>query len=210
VKQIGSDRVELRGNLLIITTPVRDLPDWQVRKYRAPLIRFEGRSWRITSRTTLPDGTTRFELAPWDPRDGEIPGPEIEYSPEAVALRDQALAIGRRRSRGTMLLNYVGPLTGFLPARTKNRLEEVYGIDSVVSTKWSVFLEFLVALGAFVLTAIGLMVIALGYPSPIVPMLMVAIGIVTGVDAGVRLSRVLAEERPPPGFYEWLFMRRRG
>ena len=209
VRQIGRDRVELMGDRLTVVTPVAQMPGWEVRRYRAPVIRFDDRTWRITARTTLPDSTTRFELVAWDPGDGEIPGPEIEYSPEAVALRDLASSIGRRHSRGTMLLNYVGPLTGFLPARIKDRFEVVYGIDSVASTKWSIFIQFLVALNAFVLTSIGTMVTGFGVPSPVVPWLMPAIGLVAILDAGVRLGRVLSEERPPPGFYEWLFRGRK-
>jgi hypothetical protein len=209
VRHLGRDLVELRGDSLTITTPVRDLPGWQVRKYRAPVVRFEGRSWRITTRTPLPDRTTRFELVAWDPGDGEIPGSELEYSPESVALRDHALKLGRRRSRGTMLLNYVGPLTGFLPASTKDRLEVRYGIDPGTSTKWSVFIQFLVAIGCFVLTSIGTMVIALGYPSPIAPLVVLAIGVLAAVDGSVRWGRLLSEERPAPGFYEWLFRRRK-
>jgi hypothetical protein len=85
----------------------------------------------------------------------------------------------------------------------------VYGIDCVTSTKWSIFMEFLAALAGFVLASIGTMVIAYGFPSPIVPMTFIGIGVVSAVDAGVRLGRVLSEERPPPGFYEWLFCWRR-
>lgn len=200
--------MELRGDLLIVTTPVRDLAGWQVRTYRAPLIRFEGRSWRITACTTLTDSTTRFELVAWDPGAGEIPGPEIEYSPESVALRDHALTLGRRRSRGTMLLNYISPLTGFLAAGTKHRLEVLYGIDPVTSTQWSVFIQFLAALSCFVLASIGTMVVALGYPGPFPSLLLVAGGVVIAVDGSVRWGRLLSEERPAPGFYEWLFRRR--
>lgn len=206
--RVGSDNVERSGDHLTIVTAA-PMDGWEVRKYRAPVIRYSRRTWRITARTTEPDTRTRYELEAWVPVAGDVTGPEIEYTEDYVALRDQAVAIGRRRSRGTMWLNYVSPLTGFLPARIKNRLEVQYGIDPVTSTKCSIFIEALITLAGFVLGSIGTMVIAFGYPSPIIPALVVGIGTVCGIDAGVRLGRVLSEERPPPGFYEWLFKRRR-
>ncbi len=206
-RRVGADRVEMRGNDLTVITPVRHIAGWDVRKYRAPVVRFDGRTWRITNKTIGADKLTRYELVSWEPLDGELTGPEIDYTPDYVALRDHALAIGRRRSRATMLLNYVGPLTGFLPARTKARLETVYGIDPVVSTRWSVFIQYLVALAAFALGAIGQMVSGFGYSSGIPTLLVLAIGVIAGVDAAVRWGRLFAEERPAPGFYEWLFRR---
>ena len=53
-------------------------------------------------------------------------------------------------------------------------------------------------------------VVAYGYQSGISILLCFAIATVVAVDAGVRWSSLLGEERPPPGFYEWLFKRRRG
>lgn len=209
VRHLGRDRVELAGNRLTIITPVRDLPGWDVRRYRAPVIRFDDRSWRITARTAGPDKTTRYELEPWTPLEGELTGPEIEYTPESVALRDHALEIGRRRSRVTGLLGLVRPLTGFLPARTKDRLETVYGIDPVASTSVSVFIQVIVALCALTMASIAQMVKVYGYSSGISVTLAVAIAVLALPDAAVRWSRIHAEERPAPGFYEWLFRRRR-
>ena len=91
------------------------------------------------------------------------------------------------------------------PARTKDRLETVYGIDPVRSTKASVFIEGIVALGAFVLSSIARMVGAFGSDSGLPTGLFVIIGLVMAVDGAVRWSRLIAEERPAPGFYEWLF-----
>src|SRR5690349_17354263 len=95
-RHLGGDRIEQLGDRLIVITSSSHMPGWEVRKYRAPVIRFEGRSWRITDRIVLPDKSTRFELSAWDPNAGEIPGPEIDYTPDYVAVRDQAFAIGRR------------------------------------------------------------------------------------------------------------------
>ena len=206
-RQIGPDRVEVYPDRLIVTTPLRQIPGWAVRKYRAPIVRFENRTWRIIARSVDPDQRTRYTLVPWEPLDGELPGPEIDYSPDDVALREHADALGRRRSRVTLWLNYVGPLTGFLPARTKAHLEEVYGIDPAVSTRWSVFIEFLVVLGCLVLMSIGQMVRVYGYPSPFPLGLLFGAAVVVAIDAVMRWDRLLGEERPAPGFYEWLIRR---
>ena len=208
-RTVGPDRVDMDGDRLTVVTPARHMAGWEVRKYRAPVILFDGRSWRITDKTIGRDKLTRYDLVAWEPLDGEIPGPEIDYSPDYVALRDHAVDVGRRRSRRTMLFNYVTPLTGFLPARTKDRLEVLYGIDPVASTMWSVFIQFLVTLGSLSLVSIAQMVSAFGYHSGIPARLLLPIAGIAGVDGVVRWSRVIGEERPAPGFYEWLFRRRK-
>jgi fucose permease len=103
----------------------------------------------------------------------------------------------------------VSPLIGFLPARTKARLELTHGVDPVATTFQSVFVEFLITLGAFAMSAIGKMIEALeGHNAGISSKLFVGIAIVVGLDAAMRYDRILREERPPPGFYEWLVTRR--
>jgi hypothetical protein len=188
---------------------------WEVRKYRAAMIRFDGRTWRIGGKTVGADRTIRYELVPWQPGEQDIPGLEIEYTPDYVALRDYTAATGRRRSNVTAGLRIVSPLIGFLSARTKARLEAVYGLDPVAATFQSVFLQFLITIGCFVLATIGMMAMAgaavyrLSGGPGIPAVLLVAIGVAVGIDGAVRYGRILNEERPPPGFYEWLFRRRR-
>jgi hypothetical protein len=212
-RHFGRDRIELDGDRLTIVTPV-GMTGWEVRRYRSPQIRFEGRTWRIVARTRTAERATRYELVAWEPLDGEIPGPEIEYTAEFVAFRDHAGEIGRRRSRVTGALGFVVPFTGFLPARTKDRLETVYGIDPVASTSASVFIEFFLALGAIALATIATMTGAFAFVARLrgsaeLPAFgLIAFAVVLLVDAAVRWSRLEAEERPAPGFYEWLFRRR--
>jgi hypothetical protein len=206
VRRIGRDEIEVRGESLIVTTPVQGMEGWAVSRYRASVIRFDGLTWRVVSKSTGTDRLTRYELVRWDPSSEELTGPEIDYSPDDVALRDHALELGRRRSRGTLMLNLIRPLTGFLSARAKDRLETRYGIDPVASTTASVFIQFLVALGSLALAAIGQVVGAhIGIRVPV----LLAIAAVALLDATVRWSRVLEEVRPAPGFYEWLISRRR-
>jgi hypothetical protein len=72
-----------------------------------------------------------------------------------------------------------------------------------------VFVEFLITLGAFAMSAIGKMIEAHeGHSAGISVKLFVGIGLVFVLDAAMRYDRILREERPPPGFYEWLVTRR--
>ena len=208
VRHFGRDRIELRGDRLTIVTPVAasDMLGWEVRRYRAAVIKFDGRTWKITARSIGPDKTTRYELVAWEPRPGEVTGPEIEYNAEIVALRDVSLDMGRRRSRVTGLLGIISPLTGFLPARTKDRLETIYGIDPVASTFASIWIEVLVAVGGFTVATIAIMVKGFGRDSGLPIRASLVVAVLALVDAAVRWS---SEERPAPGFYEWLFRRRR-
>ena len=175
---------------------------WEVRQYRARVIRFDDRTWRVTGKTTGTDGAIHYELRPWIPGEQDITGHEIEYSAAYVAKRDEARVAGRKRGRTTGWLRYASPIIGFLPAHTKGRLEATYGVDPVSTTFQSVFCEFLISVCAFALAAIP----AIGLPI----YLFIAVAVVAGVDGSYRYSRILAEERPPPGFYEWAFKKRRG
>lgn len=202
---VGSDRVELRENGLTVVSAARHMPGWHVRRYRSPVIHFDNRTWRVVARNTAPDGLTHYDLAAWQPIDGEIPGPEIVYSAEYVALRDYKLAVGRRRGRITLVLNAASPFIGLLPARAKERLEDLYGIDPVASTFASIVMEGVVVLGSFALASIGVMVQVWGANSGLPAIPAVAVGVVLLIDAAARWSRLLGEERPGPGFFEWLF-----
>jgi hypothetical protein len=206
VRHFGRDRVELDGDSLAVVTPVA-MTGWDVRRHRQAAIRFDGRIWRITRKATEPNKFTRYELTPWAPVLGELPGPEIEYSPDSIALHDSVSAIVRRRARATLFLNLIRPLTGFLPARTKDRLEILYGIDPVASTMGSIALQGLATLAALVLGSISQMVRVFGFNAGIPMGLVLTLGAVAGVDAAVRWSQVFAEVRPPSGFCEWLFRR---
>jgi hypothetical protein len=143
--------------LIVITT--MEMPDWDVRQHRATLIRFEGKTWRVASKTASA-GKIHYHLTRWDPHDHDVAGREINYSAEYVALRGQAARSIRGPSRLTGIFRILSPFVGFLPARTKDRLEIKYGIDPVATTFQSVFLEFLITLGSFVWALIGTMVAA--------------------------------------------------
>ena len=205
--RIGRDRVELRGETLTVVTPVR-MEGWQVSKYRASVIHFDGRTWRVTKHSVGADRLARYELERWDPSSQELTGPQLDYSPDDVALRDFSLQRARRRGRATLLLNVIRPLTGFLPARTKDHLETRYGIDPVASTKLSVVIQLLVVFISLVLAPFAQMLKLSDLPGGLTMALVVAVSMVIGVDGVVRWSQVLSEVRPPAGFWEWFFKRK--
>jgi hypothetical protein len=80
-----------------------------------------------------------------------------------------------------------------------------------------VFLELIITLGAFAMGSIGQLILAhtsaehagegttAGFPVGI----LFVTGLLTAIDGAMRYSRILNEERPPPGFYEWLIRRPR-
>lgn len=196
-RNIGTDRVELHDDHMLVVSRV-DMAGWDVRRHRSSLITFDGRTWRVASKTPGASKTIQYALMPWQPADHEITGPEIEYNADYVALRDHALGMGRRNGRIVLLLRPLAPFIGFLPARTKARLEATYGLDPVSATFQSVFFEWLVVLAALVLSSVG------GRSADA----LIVIAIVAAIDGVVRWDRIIGEERPPPGFYEWLIRRR--
>ena len=181
----------VQGDRLLVITAM-EMPDFEVRQHRATLIRFEGTTWRVAAKTTAA-GKIHYELARWDPADYERTGRHIDYSAEYVAVRDQAAPKDRAQNRVTGFFRYVTPLIGFLPARTKARLEMTHGVDPVSATFQSVFLELLITIGSLTLAVIGVTLI----PA-------IVFGIVVAVDGSMRYASILGEERPPPGFYEWM------
>ena len=189
---------------------------WDPRKHRASLIRFDGRAWRIASLTPGPNGANQYELVPWEPGPHELIGIEIDYNAEYVARRDRTAVSYRKRSRVTLALRVVSPLIGFLPAQTKAQLEAAYGVDPVATTFQSVFLEFLTAVCCLAMAAIGIAALAgtfvyrLAGGTGVLMVTFMVIAVVAGIDGSVRYGRILAEERPPPGFYEWALTKRRG
>ena len=201
---IGADRVTVTGDRLVVVARVA-MDGWEPSRYRPALIRFDGRTWRVTGKSAGASGAMRYELAAWQPADGEVTGRTIEYTPDYVALRDHSRSLVQRRGYVVIVLRWLSPLVGFLPARTKGRFEALYGLDPVASTFHSVFLEFLIAIGSFVLASIGQMVRGLaGVSAGWNAWLFFAIGLVVVIDGSMRYSRILREERPPVGFFEWI------
>lgn len=197
-RRIGSDHVIVGDNRVIVVSRAR-MESWRVRSYRQTQVRFEGRNWRIAETAFAPPDSTRYTLVPWEGNDHDVIGLTIEYGPDYVANRDRAAKQDNRHRRASGWLRYVAPFTGFLSARIKDRLEVSYGIDPVATTKQSVIMETLAIMGGFVVAQIGMVTGVIAAPP------FFAFSLLLLPDAAVRWDRVLAEQRPPPGFYEWLF-----
>ena len=194
--RIGSDHVIVQDDRVVVISRAT-MEAWEVRGHRQTLIRFEGRDWRIVERTVVPPDATRYVLVAWEADSHRIPGVTVEYGPEYAAARDRSARLVKRTRRASGLLRIASPFTGFLSGRIKDRLEVTYGIDPVASTKQSVIIEAILALGGLVATQIGMA----GGGFPWYPFL--AVTILLAPDVVVRWDRILGEQRPPPGFYEW-------
>jgi hypothetical protein len=201
---VGDDRVILRGEHLAVLSST-EMPDWEVRAHRKALIRYDGRTWTPLRKVACPGKRFRYELTPWNPGPMDAPGVEIDYGPDYVRHRDEAIRAGRRMNVVSTLLHWSSPLIGFLGSGTKRRLEAVYGLDPVAATRRSLHLEILLLLGSGALISIGKMVEALGSapPWPVRPMVFGFV--LVGLDTLMRYSRVLREERYPPGLFQWLW-----
>jgi len=196
-RSIGSDHVILDDERLVVISRAY-MDAWQVRSFRINVIRFDNRDWYVTERTAVPPDSTRYTLSPWHSKDHDVIGLTIEYGPDYVAARDRAAMQVAQVRRVSGLLRIAAPFTGFLSARIKNRLEAKYGIDPVLSSKQSVLMQTFASIG---LSGASLVVAVANLP--LLPLIALVGVLVT--DASVRWSCILDEERPPPGFYEWLF-----
>jgi hypothetical protein len=176
---------------------------WEVRKYSHTLIRFEQRGWRIARKSMGYSLALRYELVPWAPGPLEPIGREIEYGPDYIRERDRDLADRRHTARIGTGLWLLSPLIGLLGARTKQRLEERYGIDPVATTRASLCAEAaLLLVTAALLTLSHLVGVAGGALFDDRKLLFVAL--VCALDLLFRYHSVLAETRYPPGLLQWV------
>jgi len=206
---IGSDRVLMPGDRLIIESPIA-MDGWDVRTYRRLLVRFAGRAWTPRRIEPTAHGSVRYELAPWSPAPLEILGDEVDYGIDYVERRDRAAASRTRRARAGLVLNMLSPLVGLLPAQLKGRIEERFGIGARAATVRCVAIEALSIGPALTIVLIEFLAGAITGQSVGLPVRTCGtIALVCGLDVMVRWDRLLAEEYPPPGFYEWAWRWRR-
>jgi hypothetical protein len=196
--RIGSDHVIVHADRLLVISRAR-MDGWEVRSYRQALIRFRERDWRIAETRAVPPDATQYTLVPWDLNEQDVVGHTIEYGLPFVIARDGATGHSRHVRRVSGVLRLVAPFTGFLPARTKDWLEVTYGLDSVATTKQSVLIQ------AFAATGVIGAILVIAMVTTVSPFLFVFFVVLVLLDAGVRWTRALNEERPPPGLFEWAF-----
>src|SRR5262245_20507652 len=198
-RRVGTDRVLLRGDRLIIETSTA--MGWEVRRHRRLLVHFDDRAWTPLRVEHGKDGSTRYELEPWTPAALEIPGAEIEYGLAYVERRDRAAVSRARCERMGTTLNLVSPLVGLLGARL--------GIDARIATLRSVAIELLLVGPAMAIVAIqGVATGIAGEDAGLPWRTCGVLALVFAIDALVRWRRLIVEERPPVGFLEWIWRRR--
>lgn len=198
-RRVGSDQVTVDGDRMLVVSRA-NMHGWDVRRHRHTAIRFDGRLWRVASKSAFAGGDVRYELVPMTELEQDVAGSVVDYGPAFVTRRDQDSQLRKRHELGGSLLRLVSPLVGLLSARIKGHLEETYGIDSVGTTWHSICVEGVIAAAGLCFAAIGI----IGGKFPMWGLFIVPAGMLAA-DAIVRWERIVWEERPPPGFYEWLF-----
>jgi len=207
---VGGDLVIRRGDSLEVHA-AREMSEWEVRKYGANGIVFDGTVWVTVS---VESGGTRgvvYRLEPWDRAKHDSVPKKILYDADYVEARertDQGVRIGRWLA---VPVGLAAPILGLLPARAKLWFEEALSIDSVTVTRASVYLE--AAVGAILFVLFGVlgfasMMMALRYGPMalfsfvgILWRLMVVIAVIGG-DFLAR-GKALRGERVTLRFYEW-------
>ena len=195
---VGGDRVVRKSGRLVVHSRA-NMPDWEVRRYRKVMIRYEGERFFPSSKAILWNGSHRYVLEPWPADSPDPPSAIIDYGLDYVKARDEAETAMQRHRRKLLLVAALLPLVGFLPSSYKAALNERWGVHPQSATSLSLFLEYLAVLAASVLLAIDVFTGIFNFKY------LVAVIVVFGVDAWVRKDSLLAEEMNPPGFYEWLF-----
>lgn len=195
---VGSDRVSLLGEAVLVesTSPI---PDWKVTRYRRTAIVYEERAYFVAAGGETPDGVHVYLLEPWPDDLHDRPRTALHYDAAFARTRDAHRQRAAQSSRATAALAILGPLVGFLPRRLKLSWHERYGLDPLVATRQSVFLEYLAMLGSGTLSVIGLFTMAFGGA---LPWLLLAC-LVLGTDWLARSHSVATDSLDQPGFYEW-------
>ena len=207
---VGGDLAIRRGDLLEVHA-TREMSEWEVRKYGANGIVFDGTIWVTVA--VEPGGSRGvvYRLEPWDRAKHDSVPKKILYDADYVEARersDQGVRIGRWLA---VPVGLAAPILGLLPARATLWFEEALGIDSVTVTRASAYAPAAVGAPLFVLVSVlgfASMMVALRY-GPIALFsfvgvlwrLMVVIAVI-GVDFLVR-GKALKGERVTLGFYEW-------
>ncbi|HZE88181.1 MAG TPA: hypothetical protein VE404_01470 [Verrucomicrobiae bacterium] len=188
-----------RGDGYLLESPL-DVPGWEPRKFRRAAVIVEGVRHYVAGRHVKGPGVFEYELRPWSDAYHDPPAEEIVC--DAAFLRALTVA-SRARDTASALhdtMKILKPLVGFLPAATKLRLQETYGVHPGEATTASIFLEYLILAVAGALLSVNSFTMSHVLPGGA---LWTVVGAVAP-DALVRYGRVLHGEISPPGFYEWL------
>ncbi len=181
---------------LLILSPIAK-PGWHGRAdgtatralFPGSAVRFEGRFYEVRRVSPNPrDGTTRYELWPWEDR--FILRETFEYTREECERVAAFVRAVKRKQAAAHSLAWVLPLVGLLPARLQLAIEEEYGLPAARATFWSALILLglsTLAVGVGAQCAASLM---LGGPKPL-PISLFAMHVLPlsgylGVESAVR------------------------
>jgi hypothetical protein len=224
--QIGRDRVTLGDNEVTIQA-AREMPDWQVREFKATPIYFRDQKYILVGKNRAERPFAwRYVLRPWP--EGTSTSPNFfTYDAAAVAERDADFRSGVGREVFGKALLPLYPVLGFLWSGTQRRLEPL-GYASRTITSVSIFTTFALlflhgvsvivlintslrsgslALGGTIRMFYGQDTLALG-PLHVGVMWLDAILMVALIaDVLMRYTYYLRDENWSGGFLEWLVRR---
>jgi hypothetical protein len=201
-----TDTVDIEGERLLILSP-NPMPDWRVGgPYTKLAVHFRDRRYALVKIDSAADGY-RYTLEPWPLVPNDFASREVVYDEAYVREREASVALHRKRRRQRWFLLPALPFVGFLPQRTKDTLQEAFGIDPVMSTQRSIVIEiaalgilfvFIVVRGATGLDWLTMQTGGGGEARDIY--LFVALVL----DLVFRGSIMVEDSYEPYGFLEWL------
>lgn len=195
-------RLNRRGDGYLLVSPL-EIPGWEVRRFRRPAILVEGRRFEIAESRSFGKGAVEYDLRPWPADYHDEPTEEIVCD-QGFLLALEAAGRARPAAEASYeIMRLLKPLIGFLPSGTKLRILERHGVHPAEATRLSLMVEYLA------LVVMGALLTIHTFTQVLPGRLLWTLVLVIAPDALVRYSRDLAGDFSPPGFYEWLFRRRR-
>jgi hypothetical protein len=198
-ESVGSDRVSLIGDNLVVESPY-EMPDWKATRYRRTAVVFRQRIYFVASSRSLASGVHRYVLEPWPEDLHDRPGRIIDYHAAYALERDEQRRRQARVERESLVLFFLSPLLGFLPSGLKLALNDRYGYHPVTVTGRSLFIQRLLMLMLMALAPLSLFA---GIPiAPVAGLLLMVL-----VDLVIRQGRQLRGTLRQYGFWEWAVRR---
>lgn len=129
---------DLNARWIVTPEPVRN---WRAARYRKVRIQLEGLPYAITGAGQMADRRYLYTLTPWDEHDHDLPGLAMVYDEDWVRQRESLRREENKIRHIGFGLYLLAPLAGFLPEISKHRLEDRFGLDMRLATRFSLFLQ---------------------------------------------------------------------
>lgn len=194
MRVFGSDRVRVDGERIILSTRVSK--GWTPRtpkslthsEFPGTAVLWEEQYYEVVDAEGLPQGGVRYALEPW--KESNAIRVADRYDEQAEAQRAAQRREDIARERGRMSANFLGLITGNLPAVVQNHLARELGIQPARLTMLSMLtgLLVIVLLGGY---TIGKVMDREGIP--LVPLVLI---IYFAIEFAVRFLVVSTQGRP--------------